>query len=60
MSSMHKGAAGGLVYSTDGGRMCPLCRQAVSACACRATAQVPAATVWCASAARPMAAAARQ
>ena len=23
---------GGLVYSTDGGRMCPVCRQAVAAC----------------------------
>ena len=40
---MRKGAAGGLVYSTDGGRMCPVCRQAVSACACRTAAQaVPA------------------
>ena len=42
MSSLRKGAAGGLVYSTEGGRMCPVCRQAVSACTCRATAQVPA------------------
>lgn len=25
-----------LVYSTDGGRMCPACRQPVSACACKA------------------------
>jgi translation initiation factor 1 len=43
MSSMRKGAAGGLVYLTEGGRMCPVCRQAVSACTCRAAAQaVPA------------------
>lgn len=27
----------GLVYSTEGGRMCPACRQPVSACACKAT-----------------------
>jgi len=41
--SMRKAAAGGLVYSTDGGRMCPVCRQPVVACTCRATAQaVPA------------------
>lgn len=28
----------GLVYSTDGGRMCPECRQPLSACACKAKA----------------------
>jgi translation initiation factor 1 len=28
----------GLVYSTDGGRMCPTCRQPQAACACRALA----------------------
>lgn len=27
-------AAGGLVYSTDLGRTCPVCRQAVGACRC--------------------------
>ena len=27
---------GGLVYSTDSGRMCPACRQAVAACTCKA------------------------
>lgn len=27
-------AGGGLVYSTDSGRMCPVCRQAVAACTC--------------------------
>lgn len=26
--------AGGLVYSTDGGRMCPACRQPLARCAC--------------------------
>ena len=30
----------GLVYSTNGGRMCPACRQPVSACVCKA-AQKP-------------------
>ena len=29
----------GLVYSTDSGRMCPDCRQPVSACACKANAR---------------------
>lgn len=28
-------AVGGLVYSTDSGRMCPLCRQPLSACQCK-------------------------
>lgn len=27
--------AGGLVYSTDSGRMCPHCRQPLARCACR-------------------------
>ena len=27
-------ASGGLVYSTDSGRMCPVCRLAVAACVC--------------------------
>lgn len=35
------GAAGGLVYSTERGRMCPTCRQAVADCRCRVAA-VPA------------------
>ena len=26
---------GGLVYSTDAGRMCPACRQPIAACRCR-------------------------
>jgi translation initiation factor 1 len=33
---MRKPGSGGLVYSTDAGRMCPACRQAVGACRCRA------------------------
>jgi translation initiation factor 1 len=28
----------GLVYSTDGGRMCPRCRRTLTACACAAAA----------------------
>jgi len=28
----------GLVYSTDGGRMCPACRRPSSECACKASA----------------------
>jgi translation initiation factor 1 len=31
---MRKAGQGGLVYSTDAGRMCPACRQAVTACVC--------------------------
>jgi translation initiation factor 1 len=34
--------AGGLVYSTEAGRMCPGCRRPVAACACKQAA-VPAA-----------------
>jgi translation initiation factor 1 len=33
---------GGLVYSTDGGRMCPGCRRPLAQCACRAAAPAPA------------------
>ena len=33
---MRKGPAGGLVYSTDSGRMCPDCRQAMAQCQCTA------------------------
>jgi translation initiation factor 1 len=36
---MRGDGSGGLVYSTDGGRMCPACRQPQSACACRAVAR---------------------
>lgn len=31
---MQKTGAGGLVYSTDSGRMCPGCRQSALACTC--------------------------
>ena len=33
---------GGLVYSTDSGHTCPLCRQAVSLCQCRSAKSRPA------------------
>jgi translation initiation factor 1 len=36
--NMRKTSPGGLVYSTDGGRMCPACRQPVAACVCAASA----------------------
>lgn len=35
---MKSSSNGGLVYSTDGGRMCPECRQPVQACRCKAKA----------------------
>jgi translation initiation factor 1 len=35
---MRKPGPGGLVYSTDRGRTCPVCRQAVADCRCKATA----------------------
>ena len=31
---MNKSGQGGLVYSTDSGRMCPVCRAPVSSCVC--------------------------
>ena len=40
---MRKNDRGGLVYSTDSGRMCPACRQPVVACLC--AAKVPALAV---------------
>ncbi len=33
---MHKSGQGGLVYSTESGRMCPACRQPVATCLCKA------------------------
>ena len=40
---MSLGDLGGLVYSTDAGRMCPACRRPVSECVCKLLAQaVPA------------------
>ena len=32
----RKAASGGLVYATELGRTCPVCRQAIAACACAA------------------------
>ncbi|MBL0423027.1 translation initiation factor Sui1 [Ramlibacter sp. AW1] len=32
-------SVGGLVYSTDSGRMCPGCRRAVALCACATTSR---------------------
>lgn len=40
---MRKSGQGGLVYSTDGGRMCPGCRQPVAACVCAQQPRAPAA-----------------
>lgn len=34
MPSMRQRGAGGLVYATEGGRMCPRCRQPLAACCC--------------------------
>jgi len=36
---MKSSSNGGLVYSTEGGRMCPECRQPLSACSCKAKAK---------------------
>ncbi len=38
---MRKGEGGGLVYSTDSGRMCPGCRQPVAQCGCKQAAALP-------------------
>lgn len=35
MKSNPSGPSGGLVYSTDAGRMCPDCRKPVAGCICR-------------------------
>lgn len=35
---MKSSAKGGLVYSTETGRMCPECRNALAACTCKAKA----------------------
>ena len=37
-----KNASGGLVYSTESGRMCPGCRQAMAQCQCTAKPARPA------------------
>ena len=36
---MRKSGSGGLVYSTEGGRMCPDCRHPMAACTCAAAAR---------------------
>ena len=33
--------AGGLIYSTDSGRMCPACRQPIAQCSCSAPVPPP-------------------
>ena len=35
-------AAGGLVYSTEAGRMCPVCRRPVATCVCKQASAAPA------------------
>jgi translation initiation factor 1 len=35
---MKSSSKGGLVYSTDGGRMCPECRRPLADCVCKAVA----------------------
>jgi translation initiation factor 1 len=40
---MKSSSNGGLVYSTESGRMCPACRMPVSACACKAGGKAAAA-----------------
>ncbi|TVT49829.1 MAG: translation initiation factor Sui1 [Denitromonas halophila] len=39
---MRKSGAGGLVYSTETGRMCPTCRQPMADCRCKSASAVPA------------------
>ena len=40
--NLRKPSSGGLVYSTEGGRMCPACRKPLADCACKAAgAAVP-------------------
>ena len=37
-----RSSSGGLVYSTEAGRMCPACRKPIAQCACRSAATPPA------------------
>lgn len=39
MLNLRKSGPGGLVYSTEGGRMCPACRKPLAACDCAARAK---------------------
>ncbi|EHK64542.1 translation initiation factor Sui1 [Achromobacter arsenitoxydans] len=36
---MKRASTGGLVYSTETGRMCPVCRQPIAQCACKQAAR---------------------
>lgn len=38
---MKNSSNSGLVYSTDGGRMCPDCRRPVADCGCKARTAIP-------------------
>jgi translation initiation factor 1 len=38
---MRNSTSGGLVYSTDSGRMCPACRQPIAACICKQQVRAP-------------------
>jgi translation initiation factor 1 len=38
----NRSPAGGLVYSTDAGRMCPVCRKPLAQCGCTRAPAVPA------------------
>ena len=37
----YRSPAGGLVYSTDAGRMCPVCRKPMASCGCKRAPAVP-------------------
>jgi translation initiation factor 1 len=39
MPNVKSSSKGGLVYSTDGGRMCPECRRALAECICKTIAR---------------------
>jgi translation initiation factor 1 len=39
-----RSSTGGLVYSTESGRMCPACRQPIAQCICKSAASPPAPT----------------
>ena len=36
--NLRKSSSGGLVYTTDSGRMCPACRKPLADCGCKAAA----------------------
>jgi translation initiation factor 1 len=38
---MGKTGTGGLVYSTEGGRMCPACRHPIASCVCASQSAAP-------------------